>query len=158
MCIYGTCVTSVCMLCICVSASAPGMLVQECSKAVELQRCPLLKLPRALELIGYKWIITSTSQSLPLKAWLQYDGSFVHFVLQSPPSVGTNAIQSCDMNVWLLLILSEILNDGHVPIVGLRTTSPTIALACPFMTACNTLSHLITEHPELQYIQDCESV
>ena len=31
---------------------------------------------RALELIGYQRIITSTNQSLPLKAWLQYDGQF----------------------------------------------------------------------------------
>ena len=34
--------------------------------------------------------------------------------------------------------------NGHVPIAGPRTTSLTIALTCPFVTACNTLSHLIT--------------
>ena len=40
----------------------------------------------ALELIGYQRIITSASQSLPLKAWLQYDEQF-HTLCASNPSL-----------------------------------------------------------------------
>ena len=39
---------------------------------------------RALELIGYQRIITSANQSLPLKAWLQYDGQFRTLAASNP--------------------------------------------------------------------------
>ena len=39
---------------------------------------------RALELVGYQRIITSASQSLPLKAWLRYDSQF-HTMAASNP-------------------------------------------------------------------------
>ena len=39
---------------------------------------------RALELIGYQCIITLANQSLPLKAWLQYDGQFRMLAASNP--------------------------------------------------------------------------
>ena len=39
---------------------------------------------RALEFIGYQRIITSANQSLPLKAWLQYDGQFRTLAASNP--------------------------------------------------------------------------
>ena len=39
---------------------------------------------RALELIGYQRIITSANQSLPLKAWLQYDVQFRTLAASNP--------------------------------------------------------------------------
>ena len=39
---------------------------------------------RALELVGYHQIITSTSLSLPLHAWLKYDGQFRTMAVCNP--------------------------------------------------------------------------
>ena len=78
-------------------------------------------------------------------------GSSVHLLLPTHPSVGTNATQSCGMKPWPLQItLTKTRNDGHVPIVGLRTTILRTALTHPFVTAYNTLNCLISEYPELR--------
>ena len=39
---------------------------------------------RALEFISYQHIITFANQSLPLKAWLQYDGQFRKLAASNP--------------------------------------------------------------------------
>ena len=46
--------------------------------------------------------------------------------------------------------LTKTKNDGHVTIVGLRTTCLRTALACPLVIAYSTLNHVTSEYPELQ--------
>ena len=59
---------------------------------------------QALELVGYQHIITSTDHSLSLKARLQYDRQFCTLAASNPPSIGTDATQSCGMKPWPLQI------------------------------------------------------
>ena len=80
-------------------------------------------------------------------------GSSAHLLLPTPPSAGTNAAQSCGVKPWpLQIMLTKTINDGHVHIVGLRTTFMRAALARPLVTAHNTLSQLTSEYPELQCV------
>ena len=102
----------------------------------------------ALEL---QHIITSANQYLPLKAWLQYDGQFCMLIASNTHLRWDYRTQNCDMKPWQLPIPKGTKNDGQVPIAGLRIISLTTALACPFVTAHNTLSQLIAKHPALQY-------
>ena len=67
-------------------------------------------------------------------------------------SVGTCAMQNCGMKPWPLPTHNGTPNDGHVPTVGLRIISLRTARGRPFVTAHNTIDHLIAEHPELQYV------
>ena len=57
------------------------------------------------------------------------------------------------MKPWPLQItLTKTKNDGHVPIVGLRTTSLRTTLTCPLVIAHNTLSHVTSEYLELRCV------
>ena len=56
------------------------------------------------------------------------------------------------MRPWPLLTHRETTNDGHVLIVELSITFLRTAHSRLFMTACNTIDHLIADYPDLQYV------
>jgi len=95
----------------------------------------------ALDLVSYQRIITSASQSLPLKAWLRYNAN---------PYLRWDQRLS---DLWNETNTSTTNSSTQHPVVVLvlRTTSQTISLTLPFVTAHNALDHLITKNPDLQY-------
>lgn len=107
---------------------------------------------RALGLVGYQRIITSANHSLPLKAWIQYDGQFwtpaasnPHFCWdQHHPELWYEAMATAntqrDTKWW------------PCSYCGAKNHFLDNRLAHPFVTACNTLDHLIAEHPVLQHV------
>ena len=56
------------------------------------------------------------------------------------------------MRPWSLPTHRETPNDGHVLIVELLITFLRTAHSRLFVTACNTIDHLIADHPDLQYV------
>ena len=105
---------------------------------------------RALELVGYQRIITSTSQSLPLKAWFRYDS-------QSRTMAASNPHLRWDQrlpDLWHETVTSTTnTNTQHwpCPYCGAKNYFPTTSFTRPFVTARNALDHLIAENPDLQY-------
>ena len=61
-------------------------------------------------------------------------------------------MQNCGMKPWPLPTHNGTPNDGYVPTARLRIISQRTAHGCPFVTAHNTIDHLIADHPELQYV------
>ena len=56
------------------------------------------------------------------------------------------------MRPWPLLIHRGTLHDDHALIVGLKITFLRIVHGHVFVTAHNTINHLIAEHLDLQYV------
>ena len=56
------------------------------------------------------------------------------------------------MRPWPLLIHRGTLNDGYALIVKLKLIFLRTAYGRLFMTARNTMNHIIAEHPDLQYV------
>ena len=75
-----------------------------------------------------------------------------HLRHPTPTSVGICANLSYGMRPWLLLIHRRTLNDGHALTVEPKITFLRTAHGRLFATARNTINHLITEHPDLQYV------
>ena len=75
-----------------------------------------------------------------------------HLRHPTPTSVGICANLSYGMRPWLVLIHRRTLNDGHALTVEPKITFLRTAHGRLFATARNTINHLITEHPDLQYV------
>ena len=75
-----------------------------------------------------------------------------HLRHTNPTSIGICATQSYGMRPWPLLIHRRTLNDGHALIVEPKITLLRTAHSRSFVTAHNTINHLIAEHPDLQYV------
>ena len=73
---------------------------------------------KALELIAYQAIISSTSRLYPLHAWLNDGKQFCITAASDPPCDGTHVTQTNGVHAPLLFLQSFNLAGTHAPIVA----------------------------------------